>query len=148
MKLTYFLLPALALSAAIQERTPSESDLTLHTHDARAATLCGSGYTLDKAVPLPKGVDPDKRKATLFAYSNNGKGCVFLDNNVGKKQYMSIKVCKVGGKNCDSDTGSFSQYAGPVYVSSFACAPVTAKMGSSSSNLYVNYKNDYVFPCN
>ncbi|KAL3455857.1 hypothetical protein BJX64DRAFT_297157 [Aspergillus heterothallicus] len=146
MKLTYFLLPTLALSAAIQERSPEDTSLT-HTLDARA-TICGSGYTLRKAIPLPKGVDPNKRKATLYSYEKSGKGCVFLDNNVGKKQYMSIKVCKVGNKNCDSDTGSFGQYAGPVYVSSFACAPVTAKMGTSSSNLYVNYKSDYIFPCN
>ncbi|KAL2845068.1 hypothetical protein BJY01DRAFT_263732 [Aspergillus pseudoustus] len=148
MKLTYFLLPTLALSAALQERSPEESTSLTHTLDARA-TICGSGYSLEKAIPLPKGVDPNKRKATLYAYGNgSGKGCVFLDNNVGKKQYMSIKVCKVTGSSCDSDTGSFGQYAGPVYVSSFACAPVTAKMGSSSSNLYVNYKSDYVFPCN
>jgi hypothetical protein len=151
MKLTtLLLLPTLALSAALVERDQDgDLDITdLHTHDARA-TICGSGYTLDKAIPLPKGVDPNKRKATIYAYGNgSGKGCVFLDNNVGKTQYMSIKVCKTGGGSCDTDAGNFGQYAGPVYVSSFACAPVTAKMGSSSSNLYINYKSDYVFPCN
>lgn len=93
------------------------------------------------------GTDPSERLATLFAYENGGKGCAILDNNVGESEYMYLKVCKTGGTGCDTDSGSFSEYAGPVYVSSFACAPVTAKMGSSSSNLYINYKSSYVFPC-
>ncbi|WP_039934086.1 hypothetical protein [Streptomyces viridochromogenes] len=114
---------------------------------AAAATVCGSGYTLSKAIPLPVGTDPSERLGTLFAYENGGKGCVILDNNVGRSQYMLVQVCKVGGTSCDKDAGNFSEYAGPVYVSSFACAPVTAKMGSSSSSLYINYKSDYVFPC-
>jgi hypothetical protein len=112
-----------------------------------AANVCGAGYTLRKAIPLPLGVDPAVRKATLFAYENGGKGCAILDNNVGRAQYMSVQICKVDGTACDPDSGTFSEYAGPVYVSSFACAPVTAKMGSSSSSLYVNYKSGYVFPC-
>ncbi|MGA5898578.1 hypothetical protein [Streptomyces venetus] len=114
---------------------------------AAAATVCGTGYTLSKAIPLPVGTDPGERLATLFAYENGGKGCVILDNNVGQSRYMLVQVCKVGGTSCDKDAGNFSEYAGPVYVSSFACAPVTAKMGSSSSSLYINYKSDYVFPC-
>lgn len=73
---------------------------------------------------------------------------MILDNNVGASRYMYLKVCKVDGTGCDTDSGNFSSYAGPVYVSSFACAPVTAKMGTSSSSLFINYTNDYVFPCN
>ncbi|MFC9683196.1 hypothetical protein [Streptomyces sp. NPDC056948] len=114
---------------------------------AAAANVCGTGYTLKKGIPLPVGTDPAERLATLFSYESGGKGCVILDNNVGKAQYMYVQVCKVGGTACDPDSGSFSEYAGPVRVSSFACAPVTAKMGSSSSSLYINYKSDYVFPC-
>ncbi|MBR8638807.1 hypothetical protein KEF29_04455 [Streptomyces tuirus] len=117
------------------------------TATAAAANVCGSGYTLRKAIPLPVGTDPSERLATLFAYENGGKGCAILDNNVGKAQYMYLQVCKVGGTSCDPDSGNFSEYAGPVHVSSFACAPVTAKMGSSSSSLYINYKSSYVFPC-
>ncbi|GGW78754.1 hypothetical protein AB0E64_30760 [Streptomyces caelestis] len=109
--------------------------------------MCGTGHTLRKAIPLPLGVDPDVCKATPFAHENGGKGCAILDNNVGRAQYMSVQICKVDGTACDPDPGTFSEYAGPVYVSSFACAPVTAKMGSSSSSLYVNYKSSYVFPC-
>jgi hypothetical protein len=73
---------------------------------------------------------------------------VILDNNAGKSQYMYLKVCEWDGKtNRDKDSGIFSQYAGPVYISSFACAPVTAKMGQSSSSLYIDYKSEYIFAC-
>ncbi|MEV0006779.1 hypothetical protein [Streptomyces sp. NPDC047973] len=115
---------------------------------AAAATVCGTGYALNKAIPLPEGTDPGMRLATLFSYTNGGKGCAIMDNNVGASRYMSLKICKVDGTGCDSDTGNFSQYAGPVYVSSIACAKVTAKMGTSSSSLFINYASDYVFPCN
>ncbi|MFB8031095.1 hypothetical protein ACFQ6U_19590 [Streptomyces sp. NPDC056465] len=113
-----------------------------------AATVCGTGYALNKAIPLPVGTDPSLRLATLFSYTNGGKGCAIMDNNVGVSRYMSLKVCKVDGTGCDSDTGNFTEYAGPVYVSSIACAKVTAKMGTSSSSLFINYASDYVFPCN
>ncbi|MER6695120.1 hypothetical protein [Streptomyces minutiscleroticus] len=114
---------------------------------AAAANVCGADYTLSKGIPLPLGTDPSLRLGTLFAYENGGNGCVILDNNYGSAQYMYLKVCKVGGTSCDTDTGNFSSYAGPVYVNSFACAPVTAKMGKSSSSLYIDYKSDRVFPC-
>ncbi|MFC5144549.1 hypothetical protein [Streptomyces aureoversilis] len=113
-----------------------------------AATVCGAGYTLRKAVPLPLGDPPRERLATLFAYENSGKGCAILDNNIGSKRYMYLKVCKVGGSSCDTNSGNFTEYAGPVRVSNFACAPVTAKMAkTSSSTPFINYKSDYVFPC-
>lgn len=115
---------------------------------AAAATVCGTGYALTKAIPLPAGTDPDLRKATLFAYQYGGKGCVIVDNNMGASRYMYAHVCQVDNTGCDTDSGYFSQYAGPVYVTSVACAPVTAKMGTSSTSLYFTYKSSYVFPCN
>ncbi|MEU0149354.1 hypothetical protein ABZ119_25920 [Streptomyces sp. NPDC006288] len=115
---------------------------------AAAATVCGTGYTLNKAIPLPVGTDPGMRLATLFSYTSGGKGCAIMDNNVGVSRYMYLKVCKVDNTGCDTDSGNFSEYAGPVYVSSIACAKVTARMGTSSGNLFINYTNDYVFPCN
>ncbi|MEV0184696.1 hypothetical protein AB0I54_36265 [Streptomyces sp. NPDC050625] len=114
---------------------------------AAAATVCGSGYKLFRAVPLPEGTDPNQRLATLFSYENNGKGCAILDNNVGVSQYMYLNVCKVDGTDCDKDSGNFTSYAGPVRVSKSVCAPVTAKMGKSSSNLYINFKSEYMFAC-
>ncbi|MGW7243260.1 hypothetical protein [Streptomyces sp. NPDC054804] len=112
-----------------------------------AATVCGSGYTLFRAEPLPDGVDPSQRLATLYSYVNAGKGCAILDNNVGKSQYMYLHVCKVDGTGCDTDSGNFSEYAGPVNVASSVCAPVTAKMGQSSSSLYINFSSEYMFSC-
>jgi hypothetical protein len=117
---------------------------------AAAATVCGSGFDkVNRAIPLPKGTDPRLRLATLFTYINSsGKGCAILDNNRGIAQYMYLKVCEADRTNCDADSGTFSQYAGPVRVPSIACAPVTAKMGQSASRLYINYTSDYAFPCN
>ncbi|HWU06377.1 MAG TPA: hypothetical protein VN520_08345 [Streptomyces sp.] len=115
---------------------------------AAAATVCGTGYALSKAIPLPVGTDPDMRLATLFSYTNGGKGCAIMDNNVGASRYMYLKLCKVDGTGCGTDTGNFSQYAGPVYVSSIACAKVTARMGTSSSSLYIDYSSSYLFACN
>ncbi|WP_329138446.1 hypothetical protein [Streptomyces sp. NBC_00670] len=135
--------PTVSAKADATTRAIAKSD----PQAVAAATVCGSGYALSKAVPLPLGTDPNLRLGTLFAYENGGKGCAILDNNVGKSQYMYLRVCKAGGTSCDTDTGSFSQYAGPVYVSSFACAPVTARMGNSSGSLYIDYASDYVFPC-
>lgn len=112
-----------------------------------AATVCGAGYALEKMVPLPEGTNPNQRLGALFAYSNNGQGCVILDNNTGPSQYMYIRICDVLGKNCQTDSGTYTDYAGPVRVSSFACAQVTAKMGQTASSLYIDYKSDYVFPC-
>ncbi|KAK2763894.1 hypothetical protein FQN54_009512 [Arachnomyces sp. PD_36] len=135
---------ALAIpSAELAKRDPE-----LHARATAAATVCGSGYSFQDAIPLPEGTDPDMRLAMLFSYENNGNGCAILDNNTGPSQYMYIRVCNVDGSSCDTDSGTFSEYAGPVYVKSFACAEVTAKMGETSGSLYIDYQSDYVFPCN
>ncbi|WP_328675004.1 hypothetical protein [Streptomyces sp. NBC_00343] len=114
---------------------------------AAAATVCGTGYSLFHAVPLPEGTDPNQRFATLFSYENNGKGCVILDNNVGVSRYTYVHVCKVDNTGCSTDSGNFSEYAGPLFVASAVCAPVTAKMGATSSSLYINYTTEYMFSC-
>ncbi|MEW1649096.1 hypothetical protein [Streptomyces sp. NPDC091219] len=114
---------------------------------AAAATVCGAGYSLFHAVPLPEGTDPNLRLATLYSYENGAKGCVILDNNVGKSQYMYLHVCKVDNTGCSTDSGNFTEYGGPLYVASAVCAPVTAKMGATSSSLYINYTTEYLFSC-
>ncbi len=91
--------------------------------------------------------DPNQRLATLYSYENNGKGCAILDNNVGKSQYMYLHMCKVDNTGCTTDSGNFTEYAGPLYVASAVCAPVTAKMGATSSSLYINYTTEYMFSC-
>lgn len=113
-----------------------------------AANVCGAGYDLLKGTPLPLGTEPSMRLGTLFTYISNTKACAILDNNVGISQYMYLKVCAMGGTGCTTDSGNFSQYAGPVYVSDPLCAPVTARMGKTASTLYINYQSDYAFVCN
>ncbi|NED90450.1 hypothetical protein G3I76_61520, partial [Streptomyces sp. SID11233] len=78
---------------------------------------------------------------------NTGTGCLIFDNNTGPSQYMYLKVCKMDGTACKTDSGTFSEYAGPLYVTPSACAQVTAKMGKTSSSLYINYTSEYAFPC-
>lgn len=134
----------LALAAAATATASlTERDAALA---ARAATLCGSGYELDRAIPLPHGTEPSQRLATLYSYIGD-HGCLVLDNNVGKSQYMSLRLCEWDNTNCKTDTGHYSQYAGPLYLDNFACAKVTARMGGSSGSLYVDYKSERVFPC-
>ncbi|WP_436766872.1 hypothetical protein [Streptomyces sp. URMC 123] len=120
---------------------------------AQAATVCGAGYELSMAKPLPDGTDPRMRFATLFAYTKGGNdnGCAILDNNAGGPRKMNIKVCNgVTGDSskCDDDPGTFSQYAGPVYTAHPVCAKVTATMADSSGRPWINYSTEYAFLCN
>ncbi|MEV5350067.1 hypothetical protein [Streptomyces achromogenes] len=112
---------------------------------AAAATVCGTGYPLFRAVPLPARAGLDQRLATPFSHENGSKGCTILDNNVGASQYMYLHVCEIEGTGCDTGSENFTQYAGPVYVANSICSPVTAKMGANSSNLYIDLKTDYMF---
>ncbi|RNG30409.1 hypothetical protein [Streptomyces botrytidirepellens] len=113
-----------------------------------AATVCGSGYELSSVTPLPKGTDPKLRHATVFSYTKGGNdsGCSIMDNNLGSAQHMKLKVCNVRNTACDTDEGTFSQYAGPVYTSQPVCAHVTAQMWYEGT-LYINYKSDYEYLC-
>ncbi|UQA96704.1 hypothetical protein [Streptomyces halobius] len=115
-----------------------------------AATVCGSGYELSRATPLPKGIDPAKRHATLFSYTKGGNdyGCSIMDNNLGAARHMKLKVCNWQGTACDTDEGNFSQYAGPVYTSNPVCAPVTGQMWFTDGTLNVNYRSEYEYLCN
>lgn len=58
-----------------------------------AATLCGPGYKLQKAVVLPEGIGLDLRVATLLAYENDaGEKCVILDNSSGNMMDMDLRT--------------------------------------------------------
>ncbi|MFE0384632.1 hypothetical protein ACFW1F_11170 [Streptomyces bungoensis] len=94
--------------------------------------LCGSGYKLSFAEPLPDS----RRFGTLFTYTKYVSGgtdgaCAVFDNNLGVKRHMKLKLCWT---TCKVDEGSYSEYAGPVkYESSDsrfdpACAAVNALM--------------------
>jgi hypothetical protein len=84
------------------------------------ATLCGRGYNLFDADPLPS---EQRRLGTLFRYANshgdgNWRACALFDNNTVGTKYMKLTVCgaRNGERRCDKDSGDFSQYAGPVYT--------------------------------
>ncbi|PJE96519.1 hypothetical protein CUT44_18720 [Streptomyces carminius] len=99
-----------------------------------AANLCGSGYSLNYAERLPD----ERRFGTLFTYENGRNSvCAIFDNNLGVRKYMKLKLCdnRVNGV-CKTDEGNFTQYAGPVRITSDAaqCSKVTAIMKDSASS--------------
>lgn len=49
-------------------------------------------------------------------------------------------------KTADAATRAIVK-ADPAYVASAVCAPVTGKMGVTSSSLYINYTTAYMFSC-
>ncbi|WP_189301358.1 hypothetical protein [Streptomyces albospinus] len=117
-----------------------------------AANLCGSGYELFMAERLPDAT----RLGTLFTYTKSGSSglsgaCAIFDNNTGAKQYMKLKICpNRTGATCDTDEGTFSEYAGPVYTTGYnsyiLCSKVTAVM--KSGGVAVIDRVTYAAPCN
>ncbi|WP_392674645.1 hypothetical protein [Streptomyces sp. LN785] len=103
-----------------------------------AAVVCGSGYNLYRADPLP---DLDTRQGTLFVYikgtngaSNDTPTCSIFDNNTGSTKWMKLKLCSnYTADGCATDQGNFSQYAGPVYRTRGGCGTVTALMKTTES---------------
>jgi hypothetical protein len=163
-------LPALALSTAVassifaapqalaQESKPAPAKVSsadvAPTADAQtralaaahpdaihaAAVLCGSGYKLSFAEPLPDAT----RLGTLFTYTKYGVGgkdgaCALFDNNTGVRKHMKLKVCpNLTGATCSVDEGTFLDYAGPVKYETRssdmvdpACSTVNALMWSN-----------------
>ncbi|MEU0807458.1 hypothetical protein [Streptomyces sp. NPDC005970] len=103
------------------------------------ANLCGSGYELIIAERLPD----ERRYGTLFAYVKGGAGpsnyvCALFDNNLGGSMYMKLKICEqiVSSPKCDTDEGSFSQYAGPVRMKN--CPDITAIMKDSKGQAIID----------
>ncbi|WP_406278140.1 hypothetical protein OHT93_36455 [Streptomyces sp. NBC_00191] len=103
---------------------------------AAAANVCGAGYTLYYAERLPD----ERRFGTLFIYTKPGAAenqpvCAIFDNNTGVAKYMKIKLCSNWiADGCTQDSGTFSQYAGPVYQKRGGCGKVTAIMTNSASS--------------
>ncbi|MGW6455705.1 hypothetical protein ACWF94_07205 [Streptomyces sp. NPDC055078] len=101
-----------------------------------AAGVCGAGYTLYYAERLPD----ERRFGTLFIYTKPGAGndqpvCSIFDNNMGVAKWMKIKLCSnYIADGCTTDSGTFSQYAGPVYQTRGGCGKVTAIMKNSASS--------------
>ncbi|RZB13469.1 hypothetical protein StrepF001_43990 [Streptomyces sp. F001] len=102
------------------------------------ATLCGSGYQLERAQRLPD----ERRFGTLFTYMKSSTSkvgaCAVFDNNLGVAKKMKLKLCpNKTGMACKVDEGTYSQYAGPVKFESsdvggwIDCSQVTAIMWSN-----------------
>ncbi|MGW7526568.1 hypothetical protein [Streptomyces sp. NPDC054783] len=136
-------------SISVKADRHTKAIATAHpTAAAEGATVCGTGYALYKADMLPD----ESRKATLFVYvkgnnpaSNDAPTCAILDNNTSGTKWMKIKLCSnYTAEGCASDSGNYSQYAGPVYRNHGGCGTVTSlmKTTSSSSTYIVNNVQD------
>ncbi|WP_308315408.1 hypothetical protein [Streptomyces sp. ISL-100] len=125
------------------------------TEAVRATSnLCGSTYVLQSAERLPDA----RRFGTLFTYTRGNAGytgaCAVFDNNTGTAKYMKLKLCTNRTEpRCDTDEGTFSQYAGPVTItgthSEIFCSKSTAIMKSTkTSTAALIDRVDYATPCN
>ena len=78
-----------------------------------ASAICGSGYSV-----IDKAVSEGKYYMYLLYNSGNGKNCAVTlkQTNLGTKTLTDVYLL---GKNgtADEDYGSYTYYAGPVYVS-------------------------------
>lgn len=111
---------------------------------------------LIKGTPLPYGVNPDKRKGTLFTYWNESTdtSCALFDNNTSGAKYMQLKLCGMGPRPtnptpkqvCLTDKGVFSDYAGQVklYATDYAsrCDYVKAYMEDSNNKPIINVETN------
>lgn len=106
--------------------------------------------TLQRAVPLPAGVNPSVRKATLFTYWNSSTetSCALMDNNTAGAKYMVLSLCSNSfpagmDQPCIVDAGNFTYYAGEVklYATDYAtpCDNVYAYMRDSAGKVLVNH---------
>ncbi|MFI0815359.1 hypothetical protein ACH4TX_03405 [Streptomyces sp. NPDC021098] len=103
------------------------------------ANLCGSGYELYSAERLPD----ERRYGTLFIYVKGGTGpnnyaCTLFDNNQDGARYMKLKICenKTSNPRCQTDEGSFTQYAGPVRMDN--CPQITAIMKNGNGKAIID----------
>ncbi|MCC3650757.1 hypothetical protein LIX60_04540 [Streptomyces sp. S07_1.15] len=118
------------------------------------ASLCGSSYdVIVRAERLPD----ETRLGTLWVYSNTSAAsnsqntCALFDNNTGRAMWMKLQLCdNYTTTPCDTDQGTFSQYAGPVWQEPGGCGKVTAlmKTSSSSSTYIINRVINNVTACN
>ncbi|WP_103954802.1 spore-associated protein A [Nonomuraea solani] len=96
--------------------------LTVTAGPASAAGPCGSGYSRVGAYAVPAS---GTRLGTLEVYYNSGAGknCALVygyGSTAGTTTIKGVYIDKANhqyGEWADSDYGSYSSYAGPVYVS-------------------------------
>ncbi|RKS09155.1 hypothetical protein DFP74_4884 [Nocardiopsis sp. Huas11] len=84
---------------------------------AAAATYngaCGSGYTQVNKIELP-----NNRGTTFLTYNGStGNNCVVtVRTNPGTATHMEAFIRTTGSSTWKKDSGNFTTYAGPVYLS-------------------------------
>ncbi|MFE5818179.1 hypothetical protein [Streptomyces sp. NPDC056479] len=103
---------------------------------ARAATVCGSGYT--KILTAKRLPNDSTRYATVYVYTDGSTTgpriydkptCGVLHNETGSAQYMGIRLKdNYTDTPDDEDFGTFSTYAGPVRQKKGYCGEVYSYM--------------------
>ncbi|BCJ55428.1 hypothetical protein Asp14428_69030 [Actinoplanes sp. NBRC 14428] len=95
---------------------------------------CGSGYGVVNLIDLP-----DNRGTVYLTYSSSsGRNCVVtLRENPGAATLMEAYVRRSGASSWIKDSGNFTTYAGPVYVSAAgACVDWGGTIGTASKTRY------------
>ncbi|MFD5077827.1 spore-associated protein A [Streptomyces sp. NPDC058371] len=76
--------------------------------------VCGTGYTVIDSTPVP-----DKGTVYVTYNKTTGKNCaVSIRNNPGTPVWMAVSLNIDAGRGAPSvtDSGSYSTYAGPIYL--------------------------------
>lgn len=125
-------LAALGLSVAA-----TAAGVTVAASPAQAALYggqCGSGYGVVNLIDLP-----DLRGTVYLTYSaSSGKNCVVtIRENPGTATLMEAFLRRSGTSSYVKDSGNFTTYAGPVYVSAAgSCVDWGRTIGTATKTRY------------
>ncbi|WP_326700056.1 hypothetical protein OG909_23835 [Streptomyces sp. NBC_01754] len=98
--------------------------VTVPTADAAtASTACGSGYSRVGHYPITSSMAQAKNPGgylDIYYSSSTGKNCGVAyptSTHQGKTSMLEVDMRKSGNSTWTGDSGNFTYYAGPVYVS-------------------------------
>lgn len=98
---------------------------------ASAAGECGAGYTKvgDYAIE-------SQGRLEVYYSSSTGKNCAITRDSNPNSGFKAVHISVAGASGwADSDSGSFTYYAGPVYVSAPGkCIDVSVHIGTASTS--------------
>lgn len=103
-------------------------------HAALYGGQCGSGYGVVNLIDLP-----DNRGTVYLTYSSStGKNCVVtVRENPGTATLMEAYLRRSGTSSWVRDSGNYTTYAGPVYVSAAgSCVDWGGTIGTASRTRY------------
>ncbi|NJP34300.1 spore-associated protein A [Micromonospora sp. HSS6-12] len=109
----------------------------VHAAPAQAALYggqCGSGYGVVNLIDLP-----DNRGTVYLTYnSSSGRNCVVtVRERPGTATLMEAYLRRSGTSSWTKDSGNFTTYAGPVYVSAAgSCVDWGGTIGTASRTRY------------